>query len=121
MGYDLVTQNGTEETTEGHGKGQVEDCTPLIEEKASSILVRIWRWAPRIVGLMTRSVVKGVTVSIILGVVFGLAIGIGGTIYGADQSTQLVVGAASGYVSGVIAMVYVIVAGIKEARRMSNG
>ena len=92
MGYDLVTQNGTEDQAAGPSGGSVEHCTPTLEEKSSNILVSTWRWIPRILGLLSRSVVKGVAVSVILGAIFGLIIGIGGTISGLDQSTQMILG-----------------------------
>lgn len=121
MGYDLVTQNGTEDQAAGPSGGSDEHCTPTFEEKSSSILAGIWRWIPRIMGLLSRSVFKGVAISVLLGAIFGLIIGIGGTISGLDQSTQMLLGMASGSVSGVFAMIYVIVSGVKEARRMAAG
>jgi hypothetical protein len=70
--------------------------------------------------ILAGSVFKGLTISIILGAVSGLVIGLFGTINGIDLETLIVVGVAAGYVSGVIAMVAVIISGVRQAKRQKG-
>jgi hypothetical protein len=70
--------------------------------------------------ILAGSAFKGVIISVILGAVSGLAIGLFGTIKGIDLDTLIVVGVAAGYVSGVIAMIAVIISGVRQAKRQKG-
>jgi hypothetical protein len=121
MGMNFVTQNGTKECCQESCTDVAETEATCTEEKPKRGIKRFFNWIRLVVGLLTKSVMKGVIISIVLGTLAGLAIGIGGRIYNIDQSTLLMAGVATGYACGFIAMIYVIVSGVKGVRNIANG
>lgn len=94
-----------------------EPPTPANENLLKKKRLGPFHWAKLLVG----GVFKGLTISVVLGTVSGLAIGIFGTMNGINLETLLVYGVAAGYVSGAIAMIAVIISGIRITKKKKAG
>lgn len=64
----------------------------------------------------SRLALQGLGVAVLMGIVFGLLIGVGGLLLGVEADQRLVIGGASGWLSGLIAMIFVFL----QLRRERN-
>ncbi len=77
---------------------------------------RTIRWGVKIAGFMGGMALRGVLLSLLFGLVCGLVIAFVGAQVGYSQETLMLAGAASGYASGVIAMIIVLTMSILKVR-----
>lgn len=64
----------------------------------------------------SRIALQGLGVAVLMGVVFGLLVGVGGLLLGVGVDQRLAIGGASGWLSGLIAMIFVFL----QLRRERN-